>query len=153
MVSKNRIRSFLNRPFTTQSEEETLRLAERLGKTLRSGTVVALTGEIGSGKTTFIKGLCRGLGVKARDEVKSPTFVLLHIYAGRFPVRHFDLYRLEKEAELDAIGFDEFISDPKTVALVEWADRAPARIPKDSLWIELRITGQHSRRISVGKPK
>ena len=143
----------MTRPHTTESEGETFRLAERLGRELRPGAVVALTGEIGSGKTIFIKGLCRGLGVKDSDEVKSPTFVILHIYKGRMPIYHFDLYRLEQKKELDAIGFDEFLSSNETVSFVEWADRAPQRIPKTSLWVELEITGPTSREISVKKRK
>ena len=134
---------------TTNSEKETLQIAELLGKTLRPGQAVALKGEIGSGKTVFIKGLCRGLGVKDPKEVKSPTFVLLHIYQGRMPIYHFDLYRLEKETELDAVGFDEFVSNPKNVSLIEWADRAPQRIPKDAIWVTLSIESVNSRKISI----
>ena len=140
--------SFLKSSFKTRSEKETLRLAEKLGEKLKPGSVVALTGEIGSGKTVFIKGLSKELGVKDPDEVKSPTFVLLHLYKGRVPIHHFDLYRLEKEKELDSIGFDEFVSSRGAVSLVEWADRAPGRIPKDSLWVQIQITGPTSRKIS-----
>ena len=138
----------MNGSFTTNSEKETLLLARKLGKKLRPGDAVALVGEIGSGKTLFIKGLCQGLGVRDSGEVKSPTFVLLHLYKGRVPIHHFDLYRLEKEKELDSIGFDEFVSSRGAVSLVEWADRAPGRIPKDSLWVQIQITGPTSRKIS-----
>lgn len=148
MVSKKRIRSFL---ISTHSALETLKFAEDFGKTLRAGTVVALTGEIGSGKTVFAKGLARGLGVKNPDEVKSPTFVLLHLYQGRVPIHHFDLYRLEKADELDGIGFDEFASDSKAVSIIEWAERARKRIPRDAIWIHFKITGRNSRQISVPK--
>ncbi len=135
--------------FRTKSEKETLRLAEKLGRGLESGTVVALTGEIGSGKTVFIKGLSRGLGVRKQKQVKSPTFVLLHIYEGRTPIYHFDLYRLERPQELDQIGFDEFVSDPEIVSLVEWADRAPRRVPKQAIWIKMKVTGPTSREIRI----
>ncbi len=134
--------------YLTHSEKETFQLAEKLGRELSPGTVVALTGEIGSGKTVFIKGLSRGLGVKNPDEVKSPTFVLMHIYPGRVPIYHFDLYRLERENELDAIGFDDFASEPKAVSLVEWADRAPGRIPKDAIWVQIEIINSKTRKIS-----
>lgn len=139
--------------FKSHSEEETLRLAEGFGKKLRPGTAVALVGEIGAGKTVFIKGLCRGLGVKKSDEVKSPTFVLLHLYKGKVPIHHFDLYRLEHEKELETIGFDEFLSNPSAISLIEWADRAPKWIPRNAAWVELKITGSTSRRISIKKPK
>lgn len=142
----------MTRFFNSTSEDQTLHIAEGLGKKLRAGTVVALQGEIGSGKTVFIKGLCCGLGVKDPDSVKSPTFVLLHIYKGRVPIHHFDLYRLERVRDLDAIGFDEFVSNPQAISLVEWADRAPKRIPKNALWIRLKITSTTSRQISfIGK--
>ncbi|MBI4115304.1 MAG: tRNA (adenosine(37)-N6)-threonylcarbamoyltransferase complex ATPase subunit type 1 TsaE [Candidatus Omnitrophica bacterium] len=144
MVSQKGIRSLL-----TRSESETTHLAEEMGRSLKPGDIVALVGEIGSGKTLFIKGLCRGLGVKDPNEVKSPTFVLLHIYEGRFPIHHFDLYRLEEGKELDAIAFDEFIRNPEAVSLIEWADRAPNRIPEKATWVELKIKGPHSRQISI----
>ena len=110
---------------------------------------MALTGEIGSGKTVFIKGLCRGLGVKDSKKVKSPTFVLCHLYEGKIPLYHFDLYRLEKERELERIGFDEFLTDPRAVSLVEWADRGRNRIPKNAVWVEIKITGPTTRKIAL----
>lgn len=149
MVPEKGLSAFLKRPFQSESEKETLALARRLGRALRPGTVAALTGEIGSGKTVFIKGLARGLGVKNSGEVKSPTFVLLHLYEGRVPIQHFDLYRLEKGSELDTIGFDEFLANPAAVSLVEWADRAPRRIPPGALWVRLEVTGPTSRRITL----
>ena len=139
----------MNLSFRTHSERETIQRAKLLGQKLRPGTVVALAGEMGSGKTHFIKGLCQGFGVKDADEVKSPTFVLLHQYQGRFPIYHFDLYRLEQERELEPIGFDEFLSDPKAVAVVEWADRVPTKIPREAVWVELKILGPTSRQIRV----
>ncbi len=140
-----------SKKFNSESEDETLHFAEALGKKLRPGVVVALAGEIGAGKTVFIKGLCRGLGVKKSEEIKSPTFVLLHLYQGKMPIHHFDLYRLEKEKELDPIGFDEFISNQSAVSLVEWADRIPERVPKEALWVRLKITGPRTREISLSK--
>ena len=134
---------------TTHSEKETSLLAKKLGRKLKAGDVIALTGPIGAGKTVFIKGLAQGLGVKNPDEVKSPTFVLLHLYEGRFPIQHFDLYRLERQEELEGIGFDDFLSRPEAVTLVEWADKAKERIPQNSLWIHLKVTGPHSRNIVI----
>lgn len=149
MVPKTRVRSFLKGSFETNSEEETFRLAQKVGRGLGPGAVVALVGEMGSGKTLFIKGLCRGLGVKDTDEVKSPTFVLLHLYQGRVPLYHFDLYRLNQEKELDTIGFEEFVTGRETVSLIEWADRAEGRIPPHAVWIELKITSPSSRQIEI----
>lgn len=138
--------------FTTHSEKETFQLARRLGKGLRAGDAVALVGEIGSGKTLFIKGLCQGLGVRDSEEVKSPTFVLLHIYQAKVPVYHFDLYRLERGEELDAIGFDDFVSNRAAVSLIEWADHAEKRIPPEAVWVELKITGPSSRDLVIASP-
>jgi len=149
LVSKKRVHSLLKSSFRTHSPEATLQLAEKTAKGLKLGMVVALTGEIGSGKTVFIKGLARGLGVKDSSEVKSPTFVLLHLYEGRVPIHHFDLYRLERENELDAIGFDDFVSDPEAISLVEWAERAPGRIPKNAVQVQIKITGPSSRLIRI----
>ena len=139
----------MKRSFNSNSENQTFSFAEKLGRELKPGAVVALTGPIGSGKTVFIKGLSKGLGVKNSDDVKSPTFVLLHLYKGKMGVYHFDLYRLEQEKDLDAIGFDEFVSNPETVSLIEWGERAQKRIPKNAVWIQLKVTGPHSREIEM----
>ena len=147
MVSRKRIRTFLS-----DSPAATLRLAEGLARKLKAGAVLALTGEIGSGKTVFIKGLSRGLGVKDSSKVKSPTFVLFHLYEGKIPIYHFDLYRLEKRKELEAIGFEEFLSDRTAVSLIEWADRAGSRIPKNAVWVEIKITGPATRKIILKRP-
>lgn len=149
MVSKKGIHAFLGRTFRSHSEAETLALGEALGKELGRGEVVALAGEIGSGKTVFIKGLSRGLGVKNPDEVKSPTFVLMHLYEGRMPVQHFDLYRLERESELEAIGFDDFLAQPKAVSVIEWADRVEKRIPPGATWVKLFVSGARERKIQI----
>lgn len=140
---------FQKASFTSRSVRQTLSRARQLGKKLKPGTCVALTGSLGSGKTLFIKGLAMGLGVRDPDRVKSPTFVLLHLYEGRVPIYHFDLYRLEREADLDPVGFDEFVRDPSAVSLVEWAAKARRRIPPGALWVNLKITGPHSRKISL----
>ena len=152
VVPQKRIHAFLTR-HTTNSEKETLRLAEKFGRKLKARDVVAFTGPIGSGKTVFIKGVCRALGVKNPDEVKSPTFVLLHLYKGRYPIQHFDLYRLEREEELEGIGFDDFLSNPAMVTLVEWADKAAERIPENSLWVQLEVTGPNSRSVVIASAR
>ncbi|MBI2167509.1 MAG: tRNA (adenosine(37)-N6)-threonylcarbamoyltransferase complex ATPase subunit type 1 TsaE [Candidatus Omnitrophica bacterium] len=143
------IREFQKASFLSHSVRQTLGWARALGKKLKPGACVALTGSLGSGKTLFIKGLAKGLGVRDSNRVKSPTFVLLHLYEGRVPIYHFDLYRLDREADLDAVGFDEFVQDPSAVSLVEWADKARCRIPSGALWVNLKITGPHSRKISL----
>lgn len=109
---------------------------EALGRRVRGGDVIALVGELGAGKTTFARGLAVGAGVEAED-VASPTFALINEYAGRVAVVHADLYRLERERELDEIGWDEVVARGDAVVLVEWADRFAGRMPRDHLRVEL----------------
>ncbi len=138
----------------SNSKNETIRFGKRLAKSLKPGSVVAFVGNLGSGKTTWIQGLASGLGAEQSD-VKSPTFVLFHIYKAEFPVYHFDLYRLEHPGELDAIGFDEFVGDKNSVSFVEWADRAKKELPKDCLTIKLADKGGDRREfhLSAGGPE
>jgi tRNA threonylcarbamoyladenosine biosynthesis protein TsaE len=135
--------------FTTQSEQETIETAKRFAKSLKPGSVVSLRGNLGSGKTTFIKGIALGLGLKNPDEVKSPTFALMHIYQTRPPVYHFDLYRLETAAEIANIGFEEFVNDPGAVTCVEWGERAQELLPASSIAVELEAAGPTTRRIRI----
>lgn len=133
----------------SKSPEETVRLGRQIGRSLKSGSLVALTGGLASGKTTLVKGLALGLGVKNKREVHSPTFVIFHIYKGRIPLYHFDLYRLEHISDLEAIGADEFLSDPEAVSVVEWADRIPSVLKRADLHIELNRTGENGRTIRI----
>jgi tRNA threonylcarbamoyladenosine biosynthesis protein TsaE len=111
----------------TTSEQETIDAGERFAASLAPGDVVALIGDLGSGKTRFAKGISRGLGVK--DHVTSPTFTILHEYTGgRLMVYHFDFYRMKSVRELDEFGFDEYI-DGDGVCLLEWADMIEERLP------------------------
>jgi len=135
--------------FTTQSSGETEALAVRFAKKLKPGNVILLEGDLGSGKTTFVKGLAEGLGVRRGESVSSPTFVIMRIYKGKIPVYHFDLYRLESEAELEAIGFDEFVNDPSAVCCIEWPERAGRLIPPDALKVQLKVIGESERTICL----
>lgn len=137
------------RKFLSRSVDETLRFAKEFGRSLSGGSVVALEGELGSGKTVFVKGIALGLGLANPDQVKSPTFVLMHIYPTKVPLYHFDLYRLEHEEELDALGFDDFASDSRTITVVEWADRVRERIPSGAIWIKLHGSGFRHRQITI----
>ena len=109
--------------FLTTSAEETEALGRRLGKILEPPALLLLRGDLGSGKTCFVRGLARGLGVFADEPVTSPTYALMHHYQGRYDLYHFDLYRLCGWADLDEIGFDEFI-DAGKIVVVEWSERA-----------------------------
>lgn len=113
--------------FTTQSEDETSRVGAALAAALSPGAVLLLSGDLGAGKTAFVRGLAQGLGVSP-DEVSSPTFTLVHEYrGGRLPLQHVDLYRLG-QADLDTLGLDEALAEAGVVA-VEWPERLRRRPP------------------------
>ncbi len=137
----------------TSSAKQTIAAGRSIGRTLEPGTVVALFGALGSGKTTITKGIGLGLGVESEREIKSPTFVILHIYKGRVPLYHFDLYRMENSSDLDSLGLDEFLSDPKAVTVIEWAERIPDISKQAHLKIELKRSDQDSRVITLSKFK
>ena len=135
--------------WTTGSPEETVSIAKAVAKKLKPGAVIALSGNLGSGKTTFIKGLAFGLGLKDLNGVTSPTFALMHIYPSKPPVYHFDLYRLESVREIQDIGFEEFISDPAVITCVEWAEKAGELMPENALKIQFEIIDASSRKIKI----
>ncbi len=137
--------------FISHSPEETIDFAKRFSKKLKPGSVIALEGNLGAGKTTFIKGVALGLGLKKQDEVKSPTFVVMHIYPTRPVLYHFDLYRLETIKELEAIGFEEFIDDPKAITCVEWSEKAKELLPADVYKVSLKIGKDETRQIEIKK--
>ena len=126
----------------TGSEAETTQLGRRLGELCAPGTLIALEGDLGAGKTRFAKGLAAGLGVK--DEVTSPTFVLMNLYEGRIRLAHLDLYRLEAP-DLPSLGFFDVL--PDSVVVVEWAEKAESGLPSDRLTISFSMTGENSRRL------
>ena len=132
----------------TRLPEETPDLGRRIGRSARPGDVLALVGELGSGKTVLAKGIAEGLGAATAREVTSPTFVLCREYLdGRIPLYHFDAYRLRGAADLEAIGsVDVFGGDGLSV--VEWADRAPQALPPDHLEIMLEVIGDETRRLT-----
>jgi tRNA threonylcarbamoyladenosine biosynthesis protein TsaE len=134
-------------PIQTTTEEETAAAGERLAAALGPGDVVLLYGELGAGKTAFVRGLARGLGASDRD-VTSPTFTLVQEYAGRLPLYHVDLYRLEPK-EVEDLGLEELVSADGVVA-IEWAERWHGR-PDDAIEVRLEHAGEDQRRIAVRK--
>lgn len=128
----------------TAGEEETRALGRRLGELARPGDFLALTGPIGAGKTVFAQGVLAGLGVEA--PLGSPSFTLVHEYAGRVRAAHADLYRLGPEAAREDLGLEE-LRDEGAVVLVEWAEHAPGLWPPDRLEVRLeRPPGEAGRR-------
>jgi len=132
----------------SKSSGQTAKLGEALGRLLDSGNVIALIGELGAGKTVFAQGLARGLGVGADEYVSSPSFTLVNQYRGRVPVFHVDTYRLGNEAEMVALGYEEYF-DPNGVTIIEWADKVRALLPEKCIIVEFQVVGVDSREIEL----
>ena len=133
--------------YYTTSPQETEQLAERFAAVLEAGCFIAFYGDLGAGKTAFMRGLARGLGCGG-EQVSSPTFSLMHAYqGGRLPLYHFDLYRIEG-GEIERLGFDEIFFDPSCVSAVEWAERLePADLPPRRIEISIRRLDGDNRSI------
>jgi tRNA threonylcarbamoyladenosine biosynthesis protein TsaE len=132
----------------TQSTSETIRIGKQIGSQLHPGDVVALVGELGAGKTHFIKGLASGAGVKRSRYITSPSFTLIHEYHGKIPFYHVDLFRLKTEKEAEGLGLEEYIQGGGITA-VEWADNIPAHLPEQMLRVHIYYTGENTRSIEI----
>jgi tRNA threonylcarbamoyladenosine biosynthesis protein TsaE len=133
--------------YITTSDEETIGLGKKLGALLSEGDVVALVGELGSGKTWFTKGLALGLGVSPDTIVTSPSFTLVNEYKGRYTFYHMDFYRLENLPEVLSAGLEEYLQDSEVVAL-EWADRWPEILPEKRIMVKFLIIDDRQREIT-----
>jgi tRNA threonylcarbamoyladenosine biosynthesis protein TsaE len=122
--------------YPLRSEEETLLFGQQIAQNLPSGTILALSGDLGAGKTTFVQGLAQGLDIK--DPVQSPTFSILNIYPGLY---HFDLYRLKNEADFLGLGFDEYFQK-SGVCAIEWPERIPTLLPPRTISIRFAHAGE-----------
>lgn len=131
---------------TSTSPEQTQDAGERLGRGLGPGAVVALTGELGAGKTCFIQGLVRGLGVASR--ATSPTFVLINQYRGRLPVYHVDAYRTDSLTELIDLGLLELMGG-EGVTVIEWADKLRSLLPSEAIHIRIEGVGDEPRVLTI----
>ena len=130
----------------TAAAEETERLGRRLGALLRAGDVLALSGDLGAGKTVMVRGIVSGAGSAAR--VASPTFTLIREYPGPVPLFHADLYRIDDPSQLEDLGLEELFDRP-AVMVVEWAERAGAVLPPEHLWISIAFgAGTDDREIT-----
>lgn len=135
------------RRFVSRSPEETWRLAAQLEKCVSAGTVIALHGELGSGKTCFTQGFAQSLGVA--EPVTSPTFTMVNEHEGRLPLFHVDLYRAHRRDELESLNLFECFSG-KGVTIVEWADRAADMMPADAIHVYFETLPEpDSRRITI----
>ena len=137
------------RSTSTHSEAQTAAVGRELGSSLSAGDTVLLYGDLGAGKTAFVRGLAEGLGIDP-DEVSSPTFTLVQEYAGTsLTLYHVDLYRLDS-AEVDDLGLDDLL-DSRGIVAIEWAERWPGR-PRRAIDVQLEESGEGRRRIRVARP-
>jgi tRNA threonylcarbamoyladenosine biosynthesis protein TsaE len=133
--------------FISNSPAETEAFGRQLAEDLHVGSVLALEGDLGSGKTSFVKGLVAGLGGIA--DVTSPTFTIVHEYrGGRVPVYHFDFFRIENEQSAERLGLDDYFFGDG-VSVIEWADRLPQFIPEQARWILFEIKSEDTRVITA----
>lgn len=131
----------------THSPEETIAAAEKLGRLLRAGDVIAYKGGLGAGKTTFTRGLAIGLGLG--DNVTSPTFALVNEYRGKdITLYHFDMYRIESEEDLESTGFYDYPFE-ENVAAVEWSENISEFLPKHTIYITINASGENDREIII----
>jgi tRNA threonylcarbamoyladenosine biosynthesis protein TsaE len=130
----------------SNNPEETRLIGSEIIRDTPTATVLSLIGDLGSGKTEFVKGLALGLGIDA--EVTSPTFTIIHEYrGGRYPLFHMDFYRLLEERELEEIGFDEYLR-AGGICAIEWGDKFPSRLPRDSIKVFFRMNDDDTREIA-----
>ncbi len=125
------------------SVAQTLKIGRQLGRNLRGGEIILLSGSLGAGKTVLAKGIAQGLGIN-KDDIISPTFVLLRVHKGKHLLQHFDLYRLRTIEDIFALGFQEYLYS-QAVTLIEWPQRLKFLLPKEFLKIKLLMKAKNKR--------
>jgi len=130
---------------TTRAEEETFELAREMGRGFSGTEVVLLVGELGAGKTVFAKGLAAGAGVTDANRVSSPSFTLVNAYQGKHRIFHIDLYRLEREAEMADLGWEDMLG--QGIVIVEWAEKLT--FPVKGITVRIEAAGDDARRITI----
>jgi tRNA threonylcarbamoyladenosine biosynthesis protein TsaE len=148
MRSKNKPARTRRPETVTRSEEETFCLARDMAREFKGHEVVLLIGELGAGKTTFVRGIAAGLGLKDLNEVCSPSFTILNIYQAKALIFHFDLYRLEREADIFDLGWEDYLD--RGVVLVEWGERLPFEL--DAVRVFIAKGEGDERRITIEIP-
>lgn len=129
------------------NQEEMAEFAARIAKIVPLGSVIALSGDLGAGKTTFTQSFVKARGIK--DDVTSPTFVIMNVYGQKDKIYHFDFYRLGSIDDLEVIGAEEFIPSREGITLIEWADKLPETLPKNTISIKIKVTGDTTREVIV----
>lgn len=135
---------------SSRRESDTQELGRRLGTELEPGDVIALSGELGAGKTVLARGLVEGAG--GGGTVTSPTFTFIHAHRGLVPIYHVDLYRIEHARELDDLGLEDILAE-RAIVIIEWAEKAGAYLPPEHLWITINVDPAEHERVVVFVPK
>lgn len=132
--------------------EATYRLGEKIGRSLKKGDIIALSGDLGSGKTCFTQGIAKGLDVLAGYNVTSPTFTLLNEYPGRISLYHLDVYRLSGPRDIEEIGYEDYFYGPGVI-VIEWAEKIEQLVPEYGIWIFFRHREENAREIVISGPE
>ena len=138
----------------TTSPQETKKIGQKLAQSLKGGEVIALFGNLGSGKTTFVQGLAKGLGIK--ELITSPSFVLMNQFLipdRKLKLCHFDFYRLKKGAEQPPADLIDFLGKREYISLIEWADRVAEFLPSQTIKIYFKYISNNKREITIKRPK
>ncbi|PKN76733.1 MAG: tRNA (adenosine(37)-N6)-threonylcarbamoyltransferase complex ATPase subunit type 1 TsaE [Deltaproteobacteria bacterium HGW-Deltaproteobacteria-10] len=136
----------------TCSAQETFVLAQNIGEKLEEGDILALSGELGSGKTCFTGGLARGLGVSESYQITSPTFTLINEYPAKYKLYHFDVYRLNDSSDMEDLGYEEYFAG-YGVVVIEWAEKISEIIPAKAFFINFEYIDDNKRKITIKGPQ
>lgn len=135
--------------YITESAEETEKLGIEIGRNTRNGDIIAVSGDLGTGKTALTRGIAEGMGIT--EDITSPTFSLMEIHEGDRILYHFDLYRIENDREFDNLCFEEYWENDG-VSVIEWAERAAGRLPDKRIEINIEYINETGRRITIEYP-
>lgn len=133
------------------SAQQTKEIARSIGERLRKGDILALSGELGSGKTCFTGGLARGLGVNEKYQITSPTFTLINEYPARYTLYHFDIYRIKDYSEFEDLGYEEYFNG-EGIVVIEWAEKVAKILPVKTIFINFEYVDENERRIIIEAP-
>ena len=132
--------------FTTKSAEESEALGQKIGRALQKGDILAMRGPLAAGKTTLTKGIARSLGI--RDEITSPTFCLISEYAGKMPLYHMDVYRLDGAEDFINLGTDDMLYG-EGVCVIEWSEKIMSELPDMAITVDISVNGDGSRTVNI----
>lgn len=132
--------------FLSHSEKQTEDIAREFAKTLKNHDVIAFLGDLGAGKTAFVRGLAKGLCIE--DDVSSPTFAIVNEYSGTLPLFHFDMYRINTLGELYSIGFFDYL-DRDGICAIEWSENISSALPDNAIYVEITPQGENERQIKI----